>query len=468
MNAFFGARWQFGGAVRKVHNPYSEDVIGEVPDLEPGILDETFRALSSGCEDLSNLGREEHHAIFERFCQIMRSRRDALIHLLQVEQGKPVHEATLEYEMTLNSIEILADNPSLIGQEISPLASEPASRGWTGFTLRQPHGIVAILTPVTYPLLLPAIHTCYALAAGNAVILKPARVTPIIALRLIEMLLQAGLPSTALACLPGSGKTLGKAICGHPLVNHLSCMGTIATMKAIRKVAAFVPAQLQWGCVSSVIADRGTDIDQLVRAILGSTFENAGQSAFTPSWIAAVDEIHDELLERLAREIEKIKMGNPLDPATRIGPVASALSKRRFDEVMAHETEHGARAVVGGTREGRRVNPTLLDNCSPQHSILVKQEVRAPLLGVTRIRSREEAIEPLKKQRYHVLSLFTEEPGEAVGQAMGLAHENFHINGIPSWRDGLVCVPGHPPRSGTRDSYSRIQDYCRSRDIVSH
>lgn len=468
MNAFFGTKWQFSGKIRQVHNPYTEEVIGEVPDLGPEVLDETFRCLESGCADLANLGKEDHHAIFDRFVQILRSQRNELIQLIQIEQGKPFHEASQEYENALNSVEILADNGSLIGQEISPLAREPSSRGWTGFTLRQPHGIVGILTPVTYPLLFPVIHTCYALAAGNAVVLKPARVTPMIALVIVRMLLQAGVPPSAIACIPGSGKTLGKELCAHPLVDHLSCMGTIATMKSIRKVAAFVPAQLQWGCVSSVVADKGADLDRLVSQVISTSFENAGQSAFTPTWIAAVDEIHDQLVDQLAAQIEKIKPGNPLDPSTRIGPVSSALSKRRFDEVMAHEITSGATVAIGGTREGRKVSPTLLINCDPEKSNLARQEVRAPLIGVTRIKNKEEAITPLQKQRYHILTLFTDEAGEAVEKAMNLSFENFHINGIPTWRDGLICVPGHPPRSGVRDSYSRIHDYSRSRDIVAH
>jgi acyl-CoA reductase-like NAD-dependent aldehyde dehydrogenase len=363
-------------------------------------------------------------------------------------------------------VEALADNPSLIGTEIKPLALEPSARGGIGFTLRQPHGIVGILTPVVFPLLFPVIQVCYALAAANSVLLKPAQATPLLALRLVEMLIAAGLPPSAIACLPGTGKEIGKAICGDRRLNYLSCMGRIRTVREIRNLAAFVPTHLQWGCVSSVIVDHKTDLDQFLRIFLHAAFDNAGQSAFTSSWIAAVDSIHDELLSRLETEISKIKVGDPLDPTTELGPVASVMSMKRFDQVIESELGLGAEIVCGGTREGRLIQPTLLRNCDIGKSSLGQRETSAPIVGISRVKTPMEAIDYLKHQRYHILSIFTESKAEAVKQAMHLPFENIYLNGIPNWRDGLVCVPGHPPRSGLRNSYDRVGDFSRLRDVV--
>lgn len=468
MKAFYAGEWRFDGPVKKVRNPFDESVIGEVPDLEPEILDLAIDGLSNGCEELKNMSRETHHAIFRNLLEILKSNRNELVGLLQIEQGKPVYEARMEWDSMIQSIEVLADNASLIGQEIQPLAAEPASRGWSGFTIRQPHGIVGILTPVVYPLLFPIIHVCYALAAGNSVILKPARVTPLIALRLVELLLEAGVPPTAIACITGRGNVLGKALCADKRLNHLCCMGRIPTIKSIRNNASFVPAHLQWGCVSTVIADRSADVERLVRSYLRAAYDNAGQSAFTASLIAAEPEVYDVLCDRLSAAVAGIKTGNPLNDATQMGPVSSAVSRSTFDKVLAHEKENGAEVLVGGTREGRRILPTLLRNCDPEKSILSREEVRAPVSGITKIRKKEDIIGILQKQRYHILTLFTGETGAAVNQASNLPFENIHINGIPTWRDGLICVPGQPPRSGLRDSYDRIKDYCRYRDIVCH
>ncbi len=468
MSGFYDSKWRFDGPERKVHNPFDESVIGEVPDLGPEILDQAINGLSEGCNDLQQLSREDHHAIFVRLYEIMVKSESELVRLIQTEQGKSLIEAKGEVDGTIQSVKVLADNSSLVGREIEPLAKEPSSRGWKGFTIRQPHGIVGILTPVVFPLLFPTIQVCFSLAAGNSVILKPARVTPLIALRLVAMLLEAGLPPTAIACLPGPGKSLGAAICSDRRINHLNCMGRIPTIKSIRNIASFVPAHLQWGCVSSVIADRNADLDSLVRSFVSASFDNAGQSAFTASWIAAVEDVHDELVDRLFAAISKIDVGDPLYQSTQMGPVSSSLSKTAYDKVLAHEIESGAEVVAGGTREGRRIRPTLLRNCNPDKSILSKREVSAPLVGITKVKNKEEVISMLESQRYHILTVFTDETSRAVNRAMNLPFENIHINGIPTWRDGLVCVPGHPPRSGLRESYDRIRDFCRFRDIVCH
>lgn len=468
MKAFFNSAWQQCDTIRPVHNPFDESVIGEVPDLEPGVLDEALAGLSQGSLDLVALGREGHHAIFVRLHELLRQNARELSRQIQTEQGKPFQEATAEVDGAIQSVEVLADNPSLIGPSIHPLAPEVNARGGMGFTLRRPHGVVGILTPLVYPLLFPVLQACYALAAGNAVALKPARPTPLLALRLVELLLESGLPPGAIACITGAGDTLGSALCSDKRINYLSCLGRLPTIRAVRRAAAFVPVQLQWGCASSAIVDRLANLDKFVEIFVRSSFDNAGQSAFTPSWIAVVDEIHDELVDRLAAALGKIRLGNPLDRQTTLGPVASAVSTTRFDRILESELGLGAEIVCGGRREGRLIEPTLLRNCALGESILCQREVRGPLVGITRISKPLDAIEMLQHQRHHVLSIFSADEPEVVKEAMDLPFENIHVNGIPTWRDGLICVPGHPPRSGVRSAYDRILDFSRTRDVVCH
>ncbi len=467
MKAFFESEWRSTEKVRAIRNPFDESIIDTVPSLEVEHLSRALDGLQQGSQAMLDLGREDHHAIFVRLRDRMEANSGALIRLIQTEQGKPLREATNEFNAAAHSISVLAENASLIGPEIRPLAAEPSSRGGLGFTLRQPHGIVGILTPLVFPLLFPVLQVCYALAAGNAVLLKPARSTPLVALKLVELLLESGLPPEAISCLPGSGPTLGAALCEDRRLNCISCIGRIPTIKAVRHVSSFVPTYLQWGCVSSVTVDRGTDLNRLMRSFLPA-FDNAGQSAFTASWIGVVDELHDELIERLAVAMAQIKLGDPLHPSTQMGPVTSAISTKRFDRVLESEIASGADIVHGGKRNGRLIQPTLLRNCKLGETILAKQEMRGPIVGVTRIRNPHQVIETLKHQRYHILSLFTEKEGEVVRDAMHLPFENIHVNGIPTWRDGLICVPSHPPRSGLRDSYDRVGDFCRSRDVVCH
>lgn len=465
MKGFYNSKWQLGDKLKTVINPFDESPIDTVPWFGAEVIEDTMQGLATGVLDLQSLNREAHHKIFVKLYQIAGSRKQELVKLIQTEQGKPQVEAEAEFSAALHSIEVLADNSSLIGPEIKPLADEPASRGGQGFTLRQPHGIVGVLTPVVFPFLFPVTKVCYALAAGNSVLIKPAFSTPLAALKLVEMLLEAGLPKSAIACLPGVGTELGKAVCSDRRLNQLSCMGQIRTIRSIRHVQAFVPTLLQWGCVSSVIVDEDTDLDRFTGILMATAFNNAGQSAFTPSWIAAVDSIHDEVVDRLTAAIEKLNTGNPLDATTDIGPVTSQASIKRFDQIMLAETSQGAEVLCGGTRKGRLIEPTLLRGCE-LGSTLAKEESGAPIIGISRVACPQEAIESLRQQRYHILNIFTQHEADAVNQAMHLPFENIYVNGIPNWRDGLVCVPGNPPRSGVRDSYDRIADFTRTRDVV--
>ncbi|MDF1751900.1 MAG: aldehyde dehydrogenase family protein [Verrucomicrobiales bacterium] len=465
MKGFYNSKWQ-GEIFRPTRNPFDNSVNDEVPVFGPEVLDDTFAGLEKGRLEMSTLSREAHQEIFIKLLEIVTRSKNDLVHLIQVEQGKPLREAVMEYESGRHSIEILAENGSLMGSEFKPLAREPASRGHIGFTLRQPHGVVAVLTPMVYPFLFPVIQVCYALAVGNSVLLKPATTTPLTALRLVEMLLEAGLPTSAIACLPGTGSSLGSAICADGRVNYLSCMGRLATIRKVRSNCGFFPTQLQWGCVSSVIVDENTDLDRFVPILMSAAFDNAGQSAFTTSWIAAVDSVHDELVDRLAALIGRIKLGNPVDEKTEVGPVGSRISQSRFDRIMETERAAGAEVVCGGTRKRRLIQPTLLRNCEPGASILTKRESSAPVVGVSRVKNPQDVIKVLSHQRYHILSIFTEHEGEAVKSAMDLPFENIYVNLIPNWRDGLICVPGHPPRCGLRSSYDRVADLSRIRDVV--
>ena len=417
---------------------------------------------------MAHLKREELHAIFVRFYANLKSQEKEIASLITKEQGKPIKESKLEVDSALSSTEALALNPFLSGPEIQPLGVEASLKNRYGYTLRHPHGIIGIICPNPQPLILPLVNTLYALAAGNAVLLKPSRHTSLVALRMVEMLLDAGLPAEAIACLTGKGKEIGRQLIAHPGINHCVAAGNLSTIRNIRKQMGFVTSQLQWGCVATCVVGKSAKIETVVDQILDVAFECSGQAAFTPTWIACFEQKHDDLRDALAEAMGKLHVGDPTLPKTDIGPLTEPKKVNRLEERIARETALGAEIVVGGKREGQLFEPMLLDACDLQKTLFSHREIAAPVIGMTRIRKAVEATNLLSDQRHHVLTLFSEDTDWASRRAVKMPFNNVHINGIPNWRDGLICLPGNPIRTGRRKAEDRITDMSHVRDVIFH
>ncbi|NND50139.1 MAG: aldehyde dehydrogenase family protein [Rhizobiales bacterium] len=475
MKAYYAGKWQAtrpGGQETSVCNPYTGEVIDTVPRLDGSILAEVMPSLQREAKSLAVKDRGELFAIFQRLHAVMESRKEELARMIVCEHGKPVVQAESEVANALASCRVLAFNSSLAGAEIMPIPSEAKFGNRYGFTVRHPHGVVAALTPSPQPLILPVVATLYALAAGNAVLLKPSRHTPLIALTLVEMLLEAGCPPNAIACVTGHGDKLGRAICNHPGIHHVFCRGRLKTIRDIRASASFFTTELQWSCVSSCVVMKTGKLEQVADKIVSAAFENAGQSAFCPTWVAVHQARHEELRELLRLRIEGLRIGDPMDRTTDLGPITAVAMLRRLRRRVDHELNAGAEIVCGGVfneqAHRRRVVPLLLDKCGLKTTRFCRQEVSGPILGITKVSGSREATLQLASQRFHVLTFFTGDENWAIREAMRLPFDNIHINGIPAWTDGLICIPGNPVRAGRSSAEGRVHRMSHIRDVICH
>lgn len=468
MKAYFEARWQSGKHVIKVYNPFTGTAFDEVPLCGPVELEKAISSLTKGSRDIASLSREDLNQIFVNFHRILTLHAEEVSSLITREQGKPIQEARREVNAALGSAESLALNPSLSGSVIQPLGIEAKFAERCGYTLRHPHGIVGIIGANPQPLILPLVNTLYALAAGNAVILKPSQHTSLVALRIVAMLLKAGVPPNAIACVTGSGKKIGTALISHPAINHVIASGNLSTIRKIRKHMGFVTSQLQWGCVASCVVGKSADIETVCNEILRVAFECSGQAAFTPTWIACFEQKHDELRDALAESMNRLSIGDPMLESTLIGPLTERKKVERLENRLANETALGAEIVTGGKRDHQLFQPMLLDQCHLEKTQFSRQEIAAPIIGLTSIRKAEDATSVLAGQRHHVLTLFSNDLDWASRRAVRMPFNNVHINGIPTWRDGLICLPGNPIRTGRRSAEDRISDMSHVRDVIFH
>ena len=242
-----------------------------------------------------------------------------------------------------------------------PLDAAPGAAGRIGFTLRVPCGIVAAITPFNFPLNLVCHKVGPALAAGNAVIIKPASDTPLSALKLVEILLEAGTPPEAIACLTGSGAVLGDALCADRRVRKISFTGSYEIGEHICKMAGVKRVTMELGSNSPVIVMDDADLERAAEAITSAGFANAGQVCISAQRILTSKKIGPEFLDILKPKVEAIKVGDPQAEGTKMGPLVREADAARVQSWIEEAVAGGAKLVTGGGRKGALHEPTILD-----------------------------------------------------------------------------------------------------------
>ena len=468
MLAYYAGRWQDSGRPHQVENPFDQSVVDTVPDVPPEAVDEALRVAREGVKVRDALPNERLGQIFKRVAETMRANREEVAQTITAEEGKLLAESRQEVEAAVLLLEASANNAFRLGSELTPLAKEADFGDRFGFTMRRACGVVVAITPYTYPLLLPCVIAIPALIAGNAVVLKPARTTPLSALRLVDLLLQAGLPETVIACLTGAGKLLGPALCQDPRVDRVVFIGARQTATSVQREAGLKPIDLQWGGVGAVVVAEDANLDSAAAAIVESAYENAGQIAFASPWVLAAKPVYTNLVERLQTRISALTCGDPSLPTTRIGPLIGRPHAENVAAVVQGALDRGARCCCGGGRKGAAVEATLLYDVAPDGMVFTQQEFLGPVVGVSRIEETRDAERFLDPGRQLVVSIFSPDTERVMHLARSLEVANVHVNGVPSWRDGLLSESRTSFRIGRQPIRDRAFAMTTFKDIVHH
>ena len=247
MRMFLCGEWQARPETIAVTNPFNGTVIDTVPKATAADVDKALATLTSGAATMRTMPAYDRSQILRRAAALMLEREKELGRTISSEEGKILAEGVFEASRARETIDISADEAKRLDSEVIPLDAAPGATGKFGFTLRIPCGIVAAITPFNFPLNLVAHKVGPAIAAGNAVIIKPASDTPLSALKLVEILLEAGLPPQAIACITGGGGELGNAICTDKRVRKISFTGSFEVGEAICKMAGVKKVTMELG-----------------------------------------------------------------------------------------------------------------------------------------------------------------------------------------------------------------------------
>jgi alpha-ketoglutaric semialdehyde dehydrogenase len=389
---FIDGRWvpAVSGETFERRNPADQDeVIGTFPTSGAADVRAAIDALDKAAPEWAATAPERRAAILESAATHLESRSSELIAELVREEGKTTAEATMEVGRTPANLRFYAGEATRTTGDTYPAAG-------TGlvYTLREPVGIVAAITPWNFPLNIPSRKLGPALAAGNPVLFKPSEVTPLMGQRLVEAMLAGGLPPTAIALVHG-GADAGAAMVADPRIAAVTFTGSTRVGRLIhRKVGPDRRVQLEMGGKNPVVVAEDANLDAAAALIIKGAFGLSGQACTGTSRVIAVDAVHDELLERVVARAEELTVGPGADDGVDMGPLASAAQLDTFLAYVRAGVDDGATLRCGGVTVGPGgffVRPAVFSDTTPTMRI-VREEVFGPLLAFQRAVSLDEAI----------------------------------------------------------------------------
>ena len=429
---YLAGEWVETGESFEVRSPYSGAVVATVARAG---ADDARRAVDAAERAMRDpLPPWRRADILERVSQLLRERAEELAQTICAEAGKPLKAARVEAARAVNTYALAAGEARRLTGETVPIAGTQPGEGHAAWTLRLPIGVVGAITPFNFPLNLVAHKLAPALAAGCAVVHKPASQTPVSALRLAALCDEAGLPAGWLSVLPGRAGEVGDVLVEDGRVRMLTFTGSAAVGWEIRSRAARKKVALELGNASPVLVEADADLDLATSKVATHAFSYAGQTCVSVQRVYVQRELVDDFLARLVPKVEALHVGDPADEATDVGPVIDGASRERIRAWIEEAVAAGAEVVTGGAGETALIRPTILRGVTPEMKVCA-QEIFGPVCSVIPYDSLEEAFELANSTEYGLqAAIFTRSIEPAVRAAAGLEFGSVMINEAPEWR----------------------------------
>ncbi len=466
---YVAGEWRNGRAADEVRNPFSGDVVATVPRAGPDDVERALTAAVEGATAMRRLTAHERAAFVQRAADLLEAAEDELARTISAEEGKPLAEALAEARRTPDVLRLAASEGARMHGETIPVDAAPGNADKIAFTLRQPCGVVVAITPFNYPLLLVAHKVGPALAAGNAVILKPAGQTPLTALALTRLFLEAGAPEHAVQCLTGPGGELGPALCADTRVRKISFTGSAAVGREIARVAGVKRLSLELGSNCPLVVLPDADVEQVSAATATGGYANAGQACISVQRILVAREVYGDFLDALQPRVDAIRVGDPFEEGTGVSALINEREAERVEGVIREAVGAGASLVTGGERERGVVRPAIVADVTPEMAIS-RDELFGPAVAVTRVDGVEEAIELANASEYGLgAGIFTKDVGNALRFARDVDTGNVQINNTPLWRADLMPYGGLKGSGiGKEGPRYAIEEMTELKSVVFH
>ena len=443
---FLAGRWVDSPDVLRVTNPARPDEpAGLTYQATPEQYEEAVDAAVAAFEVTRRLPAYERAATLRNISSGIRARREELGRLIALEAGKPIRDALVEVDRATLTFRLGAEEAERLGGEVIPLDLMASSKGRVGITRRYAAGPVAAISPFNFPLNLAAHKLAPAIAAGCSIVLKPPSKDPLTMLTVAEIVEEAGAPAGSVSILPMS-RALGDRLVADDRFAVLSFTGSPAVGWPMKARAGKKRVVLELGGNAGAIVDRSADLDWAVRRITVGAFSYSGQVCISVQRVFVHADVFDDFANRLVEAARALRLGDPLDPETDLGPMVDAKAAARTQAWVDEAVAAGARGLLGGRAGDTFYPPTILVD-APLDAKVCSEEAFAPLVVLARFSDFEAAISQANDSRFGLQAgVFTNDLGNAFRAFDGLEVGGVILNDIPTYRID------HMPYGGVKDS----------------
>jgi acyl-CoA reductase-like NAD-dependent aldehyde dehydrogenase len=449
----------------EVRSPFSGELVGRIAK---GGAAEAQQALEAASAALQRpLPAHERARILDATATLLEERREDAAQLISAEAGKPLKQARVEAQRAVSTYTFAAVEARKLVGEVVPMDASPAGEGKLALTLRLPIGIVGAISPFNFPLNLVAHKIAPALAAGCPVVLKPASATPLSALFLASLEEEAGLPAGWINVVAGSAGAIGDAIVADDRVKLITFTGSGAVGWGIAERAHRKRVKLELGNATPAIVCRDAPPGTAAK-LAANAFSFAGQSCISVQRVYVEDSAHDALIEKLVPKVEALKVGDPLDPDTQVGPVIDVENRDRIAGWVDEAVSSGARLLAGGVvGDDGVLRPTLLDEVSLDMAVAC-HEVFGPVVAIARVSGLDEALERANGTEYGLQAgVFTQDISKAMRAARELEFGGVTLNEAPTYRADQMPYGGVKESGNTREGPKfAVQEMTEPRMVV--
>jgi acyl-CoA reductase-like NAD-dependent aldehyde dehydrogenase len=457
--------WVEPGEWIEVRSPYDGSLVGRVPAVG---ADETRRAIDAAEHAMRDpLPAHERAAILDRVASLIEERAEEIARTICAEAGKPMKAARVEASRAVSTFTMAAVEARKLAGEVVPMDASAAGAGKLAFTLRLPIGVVGAISPFNFPFNLVAHKLAPALAAGCAVVLKPAGVTPLSALLLAELEVEAGLPPGWLNVVCGPASEIGDVLVEDERVKLITFTGSGPVGWGIRERAPRKRVNLELGNATPVIVAADADLDDVAARLAAHAFSFAGQSCISVQRIYVEREAYAAFVERFVPRVEALVVGDPADDATDVGPVIQPKERDRILSWIEEAKEAGAAILTGGTLAGEHLRPTVIADAPPEAKVSCL-EVFGPVCTVSAYDSLEEAIALANATPYGLQAgIFTSDVKTALRAARELEFGGVTVNEAPTFRADQMPYGGVKDSGNTREGPAyAIREMTEERLVV--
>jgi putative phosphonoacetaldehyde dehydrogenase len=438
------------GRTREVRNPYTGGVAGTVPMAR---LEDVRRAIATARAYKSPLTRYQRYQVCNRAAELIRARSDEISDLITAESGLSKKDSTYEVGRACD-VFLFAGNAALQddGQIFScDLTAHGKKR--KVYTLREPlQGVVSAITPFNHPLNQVAHKVAPAIATNNRMVLKPSEKTPLTALLLADLLVEAGLPPEMFCVLTGDPKEIGDELLTHPDVDLVTFTGGVPIGKYIAAKAVYKRQVLELGGNDPLIVMEDADVEEAATLAVAGSYKNSGQRCTAVKRMLVHESVHDRFVELLVAKTRAVAYGDPMDPKTDMGTVIDEAAAKQFEAKVDDAIARGARLLYGNVRKGALYSPTVLEGVTPDMDV-VHTETFGPVSPVVRFGSIEEAIRISNSTAYGLSSAICTNRLDYITRFVSeLNVGSVNVREVPGYRLELT------PFGGIKDSGIGIKE----------